>query len=542
MRATIKLAVVSVKLGEDHKMETREKHLSYLLRTLTDVGVALSIEKNHSRLLELILVKAQEITHADGGTLYTCSENKELKFEIMLNKSMHLHFGGSRENPANFNNLELYNEQGEPNMHLLAPHAAITGKTINIKNTYRNKKFDLSGTKNFDKIMNYHSKMLLTVPMSNHLNEVIGVLQLVNSINPKTKKIIPFSKQDQYIIESLASQAAVIITNRSLIDAQKNLFDSLIKLIANAIDEKSPYTAGHCKRVPVITLMLAHAVSEINHGPLKEFHMTEDELYELEVAAWLHDCGKIATPEVIMDKATKLEGILDGINLIATRFEVIKRDAFIHYLQKKVKQLSENNIEWEQIRDLQKQNKAIDDDLEFIKKCNIGGEYMLPESLQRIAAISKQHWIGASGEKEPLLTDHEVQMLSIKRGTLSDKERKIINNHVNITLKMLQSLPYPKHLKNVPELAASHHERVDGKGYPRGLNKEQLPLPARMIAIADVFEALTAKDRPYKKSISLSDALEIMKHLKQEGHIDPDLFDIFLEKEIPERYFKMYLI
>lgn len=522
-------------------MKVTEKHLSYLLRTLTDIGIALSSEKNHDRLLELILIKAQEVTHADGGTLYTCIENKELKFEIMINKSMNLHYGGTTGNKEHFNNLELYNKQGEPNIHMLAPYAAISRKTINIKNAYRNRKFDLSGTKKFDKITGYHSKGLLTVPMTNHLNEVIGVLQLINPIDPKTKKIASFSKQDQYLVESLASQAAVTITNRSLIDAQKNLFDSIIKLIANAIDEKSPYTAGHCKRVPVITLMLAHAACEVNHGPLKEFYMNEDELYELEVAAWLHDCGKITTPEAVVDKATKLESIFDRINLIATRFEVIKRDAIISYLQEKVKQLSGNPIDLKQEQALEKQIKTINDNLEFIKKCNIGGEFMLPESIQKIVMLSEQTWVGPTGEKEPLITEQELQMLSIGRGTLSDKERNIINNHVKVTLKMLQSLPYPKNLKNVPDLAGSHHERVDGKGYPRGLTKDQFPLPARMIAIADIFEALTASDRPYKKSISLAQALEIMKCMKEDGHIDPDLFDVFLEKKIPERYAELYL-
>ncbi|MBI2784870.1 MAG: HD domain-containing protein [Legionella longbeachae] len=353
---------------------------------------------------------------------------------------------------------------------------------------------------------------------------------------------VSFSKQDQYIVESLASQAAVTITNRILINAQKELFDSFIKLVAKAIDEKSPYTGGHCRRVPVISLMLADAACEVNHGPLKEFRMNEDELYELELAAWLHDCGKITTPEAIVDKSSKLEGIHDGINLIATRFEIIKRDTVIHFLQEKMKQISGCIVDLEAESNLQKQLKEIINNLDFIKKCNIGSEFMQAEDLQRIAKLSELRLSGISGKEEPLLTKQEIQMLSIRHGNLSDKERSIINNHVSMTLKMLQSLPYPKNLKNIPELAASHHERMDGKGYPRGLTKDQLSLPARIIAIADIFEALTANDRPYKKAIPLTSALDIMERLKKEGHIDPDLFDVFMEKDIPQRYAELYLM
>lgn len=517
-------------------MKLSEAQLKHLFKTLTDVSISLSTEKNHDRLLEIILTKAKEITHADGGTLYTMTENKGLKFEIMLTTSLGIHIGGSSEQRMQLDDLPLYDEQGKPNKRMLAPWAALSQQTINIKNVYTNRIFDLSGSKNFDKKTGYHSQSLLTVPMTNHLNEVIGVLQLINATDSKSKKVISFSKFDQYIVESLASQAAVIISNRELIAAQRKLFDSLIQLIAKAIDEKSPYTGGHCRRVPVITRMIADAACAANKGPLKGFTMTEEELYELEVAAWLHDCGKITTPEAVVDKSTKLEGIQDGINLVDARFEILKRDAIIEALIKEadISKVKENKA-------LEEKLSKLDKERNMIHHFNIGGEQMLPEHIDAINKIGDRKWLGPTGKPEPLLTDVEKQNLQIHRGTLSNQERQIINNHVSVSIKMLESLPYPKGLKNVPMLAGCHHEKMNGTGYPRGLTKDQMPLQARMIAIADVFEALTADDRPYKKSMPLSQTLSILGKMKLEGHIDPDLFDVFMDAKIYQKYGSEYL-
>ncbi|CEG55764.1 HD family phosphohydrolase [Legionella fallonii] len=522
-------------------MTLTENHFSQLLKEITDIGTALSAEKDHVRLLELILQKAQQITHADGGTLYTCTEDKELKFEIMINTSMNIHLGGTSKDKVTFANLPLYDKQGRANDRMLAPWAAISRKTINIKDAYHNKKFDLSGTKNFDKSTGYRSQSFLVVPMTNHLNEVIGVLQLINPLDPQTRTITPFSPLDQQIVESLASQAAVTITNRQLINAQRGLFDALIQLIAKAIDKKSPYTGGHCRRVPVLARMIALAACKIDKGPLKEFNMTDDELYELEVAAWLHDCGKITTPEAVVDKATKLEMIIDGVYLIDTRFEVLKRDAIIHELQEQLQKITGSIFNLQSNKNLQEQLHQLDNERAVIRECNIGGEQFDPRKLDVINEIARRYWIGPSGQKEPFLSELEVHMLKIQKGTLSHQERNIINNHVTMTIKMLESLPYPKNLKNVPQLAGSHHEKMDGTGYPRGLTKEQMPLPARIIAIADIFEALTARDRPYKKAMSLPTALSVLGTMKMEGHIDPDLFDVFMDAEIYQHYANEFL-
>jgi len=515
---------------------------SALLKEITDIGIALSAEKDHNRLLEMILVKAKQITGADGGSLYICTDDKKLKFEIILTDSLAIHRGGTSGRPIDFQPISLYDDQGKPNHHMVAAWAAISNRTVNIEDAYTSKDFDFSGTRSFDKQTGYRSRSFLTVPMTNHENELIGVLQLINAIDPDSGEVTVFSELDQQLLESLASQAAVTITNRNLIDAQKKLFDSFIQLIAAAIDEKSPYTGGHCRRVPILTTMLADAASNTKVGPLKDFSMTAEEKYELEVAAWLHDCGKITTPEYVVDKGTKLETIFDRIHLVDIRFEIIRRDAIIDALKRKLAE-TDSSGDFNPVKDheLQQQLAQIEADREYIRKCNIGGEYISAEQIARINSIASRNWHNAYGKQEALLLDEEVQNLQIGRGTLSVREREIINNHVSVSIKMLQSLPYPKHLKRVPEYAGGHHEKMDGTGYPNGLTRDQMSMPARMVAIADVFEALTASDRPYKKAMSLTQSLSILGRMKLEGHVDPDLFDVFMHEKIYLKYARDFL-
>lgn len=513
-----------------------------LLKELTDIGIALSAERDHSRLLEMILVKAMEITNADGGTLYTRTEDNRLKFEIMISRSLGVHRGGTSGEEITFYPLALYDADGRPNRTMVAAWAAISGETVNIEDAYASQEFDFSGTRNFDRKTGYRSKSFLTVPLRNHENEIIGVLQLINAETRTSGEVVPFSGLDQRFVESLASQAAVTITNRSLIDAQKKLFDALIQLIANAIDEKSPYTAGHCRRVPVLTNLLAGAACRISTGPLREFTMTETEMYELEVAAWLHDCGKITTPEYVVDKGTKLETIYDRIHLVDTRFEVLRRDAEIAALRRHLQELgADPDALLRADAALQQSLQRLQSDRDFVRASNIGGEQISAENKVRIEQLARRLWVGPDGAEEPLLSVEEVENLQIGRGTLSLRERQIINNHVAVTIKMLESLPYPKHLRRVPEFAGGHHEKMDGTGYPQGLNRTQMSIPARMVAIADVFEALTANDRPYKKAMPLSQSLKILGRMKVDNHIDPDLFDVFMHDQVYLTYARQYL-
>jgi len=426
----------------------------------------------------------------------------------------------------------------------------LTGKTVNIADAYTEEGFDFSGTRNFDKKTGYRSKAFLTVPMKNHESEIIGVLQLINSVDQATNEIGPFSHSDQRLAESLASQAAIALTNRQLINQLEKLFESFIQLINTAIDEKSPYTSGHCKRVPVLTMMLAEAVNETTEGPLRNFNMSDKDRYELKIAGLLHDCGKVTTPVHVVDKATKLETIFDRIHLVDTRFEVLKRDLEITALKQKLKLFSESGLGEVVARErlaridqaLRDGLRQLESDREFLRYCNVGGEVMPAEARDRVNLIGTEYeWIDVSGATADFLTEDEIKNLTISRGTLTNEEREKIKHHIVATIKMLEALPWPKHLSNVPEYAGGHHERMDGKGYPRGLNREQMSVQARVMGIADIFEALTAKDRPYKPGKTLSESLQILGNFKLDGHIDPDLFDVFVRKKVYLRYAEQFL-
>jgi len=411
--------------------------------------------------------------------------------------------------------------------------------SVNVADAYTQEGFDFSGTKNFDKKTGYRSQSFLTVPMKNHESEIIGVLQLLNAKDRVTGTVIPFSPEDQQLAESLASQAAIALTNRLLINHLENLFESFINLINAAIDDKSPYTGGHCERVPTLTMMLAEAVNNCAVGPLRDFTMTDKDRYELKIAGLLHDCGKVTTPVHVVDKATKLHTIYDRIGLIDTRFEVIKRDMEIAALKAHLdaEQLNDDGKAAELDTDYAARIARMDADREFLRSANIGGEAMNAEDQARVRQISARYkWRDVDGVEKELLTDDEIENLTIRAGTLTPAERQVINHHIEVTIQMLEALPWPKHLKNVPEYAGGHHERMDGKGYPRGLTRDQMSVQARCMGIADIFEALTARDRPYKKGKTLSESLHILGKFKIGGHVDPDLFDIFMWEKVYLKY------
>ncbi|MCK5498752.1 MAG: GAF domain-containing protein, partial [Gammaproteobacteria bacterium] len=493
-------------------MDPELSNIPVLLRKLNSVGIALSAEKDHGRLLEIILMHAKDMTRADGGTLYLRTEENTLKFEIVRTDSLGIHMGGTQGEPISFYPVKLVNDDGEPNTQNVAACAVLKNETINIPDAYSNDEFDFAGTRHFDEKTGYRSQSFLTVPMTNHEANIIGVLQLINATDPDTGEIRAFSTLDQQIVESLASQAAVTMTNRQLIEAQKKLFDSFIELIASAIDEKSPYTAGHCRRVPVLTNMIAEAACNINYGPHKDFSMTEEDKYELNVAGYLHDCGKITTPIEVVDKGTKLETIVDRIEMIDTRFDVLKRDAEIAALKQKIESMGGDDVN----PDIQliSKLKQLDDDKAFLQMCNVGGEAMADELRQRVEKISQYKIKDVEGNESNFLSDDEIYNLNIFRGTLNADEREIVNNHIVVTIKMLKSLPLPKHLRNLSEYAGGHHEKMDGTGYPKGLKRDEMSVQARMMGIADIFEALTAGDRPYKKGMPLSVALTILGRMK----------------------------
>jgi len=319
-------------------------HLERQIKNLADIGLSLSKEKNMNVLLENILLEAKRIANADGGTLYMKTKDNKLRFEIMMTDSLNIHLGGTSGKEISFYPIKLYDDEGEPNKTMNAAYVGLTGETVNLADAYVAEGFDFSGTKAFDSKMGYRSKSFLTVPLKNHEDEIIGVLQLLNAQDKKNKEVIPFSNKIQDIVEALASQAAVAITNKNLIKDLEILFESFIKLIASAIDAKSPYTGGRCERVPEITTMLAEAVNNVKEGPFKDLHFNESEMYELRIAAWLHDCGKVATPEYVVDKSTKLETIYDRIHTVETRIKVLQRDEEMKYLKKHMKKEKKKSI------------------------------------------------------------------------------------------------------------------------------------------------------------------------------------------------------
>ena len=511
------------------------------LEQLNEIGAALSDERDIDRLLESILLAAKAITHADGGTLYRVSDDrKSLHFEIVRTDSLGLALGGASGEAVSgrFQDLPLYRDDGSPNTSMVAAYSVLKAETVNIADAYAADGFDFSGTRRFDEMNGYRSMSFLTVPMKNHENEIIGVLQLINAIDRQRGVVRVFSSADQHLAESLASQAAVALTNRLLVSQLETLFESFISLINLAIDEKSPYTGGHCQRVPALTMMLAEAVDATRDGPLADFTMSDKDRYELKMAGLLHDCGKVTTPVHVVDKATKLQTIFDRIHLVDTRFEVVRRDAELAMLRALAAGADRAAAEqrWRQ------HQEAIDADRAFLRRVNIGVEAMRDEDQARVRRIAKAYrWVNADGVEADFLSDEEVENLTIRSGTLTHAERETINHHIVATIKMLKSLPWPKHLQRVPEYAGGHHERMDGAGYPNGLKRDQMSVQARIMGIADIFEALTARDRPYKPGMKLSQALRILERFSRDGHIDPDLFAVFIEQKVYLRYARQYL-
>ncbi len=505
------------------------------LKKLIDLGIALSAERDHSRLIERILLEAKDLYDADGGTLYLLKDDG-LQFVIMRNDSMNIAMGGTTGVEIPFPPLPLHNEAGEPNHKNVATHVALSKEIVNIADAYEVERFDFSGAKKFDEANGYRSKSFLTVPMTNYEGDLLGVLQLINA--REDGEVVAFDQQRQTLIEALTSQAAVANDNQALIEAQRILLESFIKLIATAIDAKSPYTGGHCQRVPMLTEMLAEAACAESDGPFEKFKLNKDEMYELSIAAWLHDCGKVTTPEYVVDKSTKLETIYDRIETVKARFEVVKRDAELEYLRG-LQAPDADGVALKATFDAR--IAELEDHCAFIETANVGGEFMSDDHIARVVEIAKISWRNGAVE-QPFFSQEEVYNLSIKRGTLNNEEREVINNHIVMTVEMLEQLPFPKHLTKVPEYAGGHHEKLDGTGYPKGLTGEEMSLPAKMMAIADIFEALTASDRPYKKAKTLSESLKIMGFMVKDAHIDGDLFRLFLEHDLPRKYAEEHLL
>jgi HD-GYP domain-containing protein (c-di-GMP phosphodiesterase class II) len=560
------------------------------LEKLVKSGIALSAEQDMDKLLEMIFQSASELSRAAGGTLFLRDEKDQLQFKIVQTADQGIVRGKILDTSDGIRTVPLYHpDSGDENHDKIESHVTLTGKTVVVQETDSDQRFDLSRTCQFDENTDVPCSSLLTVPLKPRQGKPLGVLQLFNNSGNTTG----FDGEIVGFVEALASQAAIALNNKKLLEAQRELFNAFIQLLAGAIDAKSPYTGGHCARVPEVANMLARAASNSEEEAFLEFKIqTEDEWREFQIAAWLHDCGKVTTPEYVVDKATKLETIYNRIHEIRTRFEVLWRDREIACYQK---MLSGKHDESGLRLQLKKEQEQIREDFAFVAECNVGGEFMADEKIERLKQIASKRWvrhlddgIGLSQDEEyrkrneppktlpveecllmdrpehifervnpdpfdgnplkfkmdvpeHLYNNGELYNLCIRKGTLSDEERFKINEHIIQTLLMLRKLPFPSYLINVPEIAGAHHETMIGTGYPRQLKKDEMSVPARIMAISDIFEALTARDRPYKKPKTLSESLRIMSLMRDDQHIDPELFELFLTSKVYQNYAEKFL-
>jgi HD-GYP domain-containing protein (c-di-GMP phosphodiesterase class II) len=522
-------------------MDTAQSALQELVDRLLHIGSQLSSQRDLGVLLELIVQEMRHLTRADGGTLFLLDEpTRTLTWAIVLNETLGVHIGGhggQALDHAVFPPLSLA-EGAQGNV---AAHVALTGQSVRIEDVYdEHDAFDFTGPMRFDAQTGYRTRSMLVVPLTHFDGGVVGVLQLINA-RDAAGQVISFDPDFDRLATALASQAAVSVKNAQLFAELEAQFEAFIRAIAMAIDEKSRYTAGHVRRVVDLAMALARAVHASDLPGFAHIEFSADELQALRIAAWMHDVGKIATPEYVVDKATKLEALHDRIDHLRTRWELAREQARGVMLEATMADPAsrpQHEAVW------QATCAQLDDDLAFIERCNQGGEWMPDEAIARLNAIAQRTYM-VRGAPAPLLTEDELRNLSIRKGTLTPDEIQIIRNHAQISYNMLSELPFSRHLIDVPEIAAGHHEKLNGKGYPRGLKGEQLSTQARILAIADIFEALTAADRPYKRPTRLSDVKRILDFMIRDGELDPALialaeqagvFDAYVEREVsPEQ-------
>jgi HD-GYP domain-containing protein (c-di-GMP phosphodiesterase class II) len=499
-----------------------KRYTSEILQQVEDIiniGIALSAEKDRNRLLEMIVSEARRITNADAGTLYLC-EGDYLTFKIMQNESMNT-FRGGRGDYIDLPPVPL-------KMENVSAYVALTRKSVNIPNVYQTEEFDFSGPRKFDEATGYKTLSMLVIPLANHEDTVIGVLQLINARNEKGE-LIPFETYFENVISSLASQAAIFITNMQLLNDIENLFNSFVEVMATAIDSRTPYNANHTRRVALLAGELARAINQEELADQQEAVFSEEQIAQLVMAGWLHDIGKIATPLEVMDKATRIERQLE---LVMQRFDYIAASTRAQYLEKKLEligyeaELEELERCWQAEQEYLKQSR------ELVLQADNPATFVDADIRVKLQEIAVRTYRDSSGNLKPWLTERELTALSVVKGTLTEEERSIMEDHVVVTARMLDKIPFTRKLKDVPYFASIHHEHLDGKGYPQGLKGEEIPIEGRILALVDVFDALTADDRPYKKAMPLEQALKILGFMVKDGELDGELLDIFIRNEV----------
>ena len=556
---------VPARITEIVELATSMDMMKSTIERFLVLSQALAAETNFQRLLLRIVSDMRGLTQAQGGMIYLADAGEGQLQLAHAQWGEHLSLEGLQA-------LNRQSEQNHPIVQMLEQQQEL--RVLSAQQIASHFGFlkdflaELDGSA-------AAATTLLSLPLRNKNGELLGILVLLVPVSQAlSAELLAFAR-------ALSATAAIALNTQRLVEEQKILMNAFIELLAGAIDAKSAYTGGHCQRVPVLTTMLAEAACAAESGPYAGFSLNEDEREALRIACWLHDCGKITTPEYVVDKATKLETLYDRIHEVRMRFEVLKRDAQLASLQAQLAGADADSL----AQQLAEQLAKLDEEFAFVAHCNEGGEFMAEEKIARLRQIAQRTWmrtlddnLGISHEEkarkqsgaqaqlnlpvtEKLLSDKpehlhrragreqlaesnpwgfkmavpellynrgELYNLSVARGTLSEEERYKINEHIVQTIIMLEKLPFPRHLRQVPEIAGGHHEKMDGSGYPKRLKKDEMSPMARMMAIADIFEALTAVDRPYKKGKLLSEAIKIMGFMKKDQHIDAELFELFL--------------
>ncbi len=549
------------------KLESRRK-----LELVTRSGVIFTRERNISNILETTLNTARNLTYSDGGTIYILEEvfannpidpgelqSRNLKFVALQNDTMGTYLKGDDIDIMPAVPLEI---EGKPNLNNVSSYCANTGELLNFEDVYDAEGFDFTGTSSYDKANNYRSKSMLVIPLEDHENNIVGVLQLINRRLPDGS-IGGFTGEDIELVQSVSFPAAASITQQRLIDEQSRLFNSFVTVLAQGLGEKSPHTYNHIRRVAALGEAISSSLSNWNEGIYADISYDEDEMAEIRLAGWMHDIGKITTPEHIVSKKAKLQFVMDRFEMIVERFSSKMKDYKIASLEKQLA-ASQAGASEEEIaafaRECDEQTEHLAVQLESLFEANQGSENMPPDQIELIEALSTQtldalyktevvsdHGLPllktfvAENHQAPLIDEWEKKNLLIKRGTLNEDERKQIKQHADRSWRWLMELPFPRRQKRLPLYAGAHHEHLDGSGYPNGIEGKDMPMQARILAIADIYEALVANDRPYKKPMRLSEAMNILGDKVKSGNLDGELMRIFLLSGDYLTYAKEYL-
>jgi HD-GYP domain-containing protein (c-di-GMP phosphodiesterase class II) len=491
--------------------------LKDLIRRLNQIGIALSSETHLPTLLELLVREVRLFTRADAGSLYFKVGN-QLRFQVAQNDTLAVRktvlTGAFRPYPISLDKTSI------------AGYVAVTGETLNISDVYQiSPDAEYRFNQTFDERNDYRTRSMLALPLGNHDNEIIGVLQLINALDEKGNVTV-FDSDHVDLVASLASQAAVAIQNARLITAIHEVFAALVRYSASAIDARSPHTAGHSRRVATYCLRLARAVNDEKEGPFAHVHFSDKELEELNYAAWLHDIGKIGVREEVLEKVDRLTPA--AMELIANRVEMIKM-AILYEAQLHGGQAG--GAPQDPAGEVERRLEEADQDLEFIRQIN-RAKWIKAEQVERVRQIQRETFRDARGQIRPYLTEEEAHHLCVREGNLTSEEYEEIRGHVLHTLNIINKIPFAKDLERIPLIAAAHHEKLDGSGYPLGLKAGDIMIQARILGLADVYDALTATDRPYRGAMPIEEALKILTREAETGKLDRDLVELFVTKKL----------